>query len=349
MKYIFTLLAFIVFVVVSTAQSNVTEIWTNYNGFWSSSATTINPVRPDNSHELLAFRFGSTIYSTGVDDQKLIDNGVVSFTPLNFRSLPIPTLPTTGSSSYFIGFGQLFDGLDNAVDNGNTNPFAPITNGAQVASFLTDGIQGLDLGTNITNIPSGTISRFNLSSAGVTLNQIGDGVPDILISQTAQPVATNVDQLRFVNSSGDTVGNIVTLNISQQPRVGNWLPDFYNFNSTQFQSNFIKSERPIHFFAIDLSAFGITSSNASNAVALLYTPGGSSDPSFIAFNEPSLGVAAQLTVIGVVPSNQNCDGTLPSSIQVQLEDQNGNAVAQSGITITASLASGPGNITGTLS
>lgn len=345
MKNIYFLLFFVICGSSLFAQ-DVTEIWTNYDGFWNSSSTNINPVRPDNSHELLAFRYGANVFSTGVDDQKLDDNGV-TYIPLNFRALPIASLPTSGSNSYFVGLGQLIDGLDAAVDNGPIIPFAPITNGTQVASFLTDGIQGLDLGTNIANIPGGTESRFNLSSAGITLNQIGDNQPDILVSQTAQPVNNNVDQLRFVDSSGNTVGSVVTLNISNEPVVGNWLPDFYNFNSTQTTTTFIKSPRPIHFFAVDLADFNINASNAANAVALIYRPGGTSDPSFIAFNEPSLGVAAQLSVV-LQPTEQNCDGTLPIDIQVQLEDQNGFAVAQGGLAITASLETGPGDLIGTL-
>jgi hypothetical protein len=111
MKNIFTFLICLLFVNVSIAQNNVTEIWTNYNGFWNSSSTSINPILPNNSHELLAFRFGTTIYSTGVDDAKLTANGITTFTPLTVRALPIASLPLTGISSYFIGLGNLIDGI----------------------------------------------------------------------------------------------------------------------------------------------------------------------------------------------------------------------------------------------
>ena len=190
-----------------------------------------------------------------------------------------------------------------------------------------------------------------MSSAGITPANVGDGIPDILVSQSAQP-SSNTDQLEFVDSFGNTVGNIVSLDITLEPVVGNWIVDFYEFNSTQPQSNFINTPRPLHFFTVDFADFGITTGvggNVGDAVALLYRPNGNSDPSFIAFNEPSLGVATQLTVLSTtVPSNQNCDGTLPSNIQVRLEDKNGNAVAQDGINITASLESGPGSLAGTL-
>jgi len=342
-------LAFVLFLALNSLMysQDVTEIWTNYDGFWRSSSTSINPVKPENSHELLAFRFGTTVFSTGVDDALLTSNSVV-FTPLEVRALPIASLPTSGGGSYFIGLGQLFDGIDNGVDNGPTNPFSPISSGTDVARFLTDGEQGLDLGTNVTNIASGVTARFNLSSAGINLSNVNDGVPDILVSQTAQPSTNNPDVLRFIDALGNTVGNSVQLIITAEPSVGNWTPDFYNFNSTQTQPTFINTDRPIRFFAVDLADFGINASNISNAVALTYSPNGNSDPSFIAFNEPSLGVATQLSVI-LQPTQQNCDGTLQSDIQVQLADQNGNAVAQAGILVTAFLETGPGVLNGTTS
>lgn len=330
---------------IQSIECDVNEVWTNFGGFWNSSSSSLNPTNPNNSHELLAFEFNGINYSTGVDDTKLTNNGV-SFTALTMRSLPVASLPTTGSNSYFIGLGQLADGIDSGVNNGSTIPFEATLNGNEIAAFLTDGSQGLDLGTNVTNIPGTTTARFNLSSSGITTTNIGDGIPDILISQTAQP-SNNIDELEFVDTNGATVGNVVSLNITTEPVVGNWIVDFYEFDSTQGQNNFINTPRPIHFFAVDLASFGITAANANDAVALLYRPNGNSDPSFLAFNEPSLGVATQLNVLAGQPTQQNCDGTIPSDIQVQLEDQNDNAVAQSGLNITATLESGPGALTGT--
>lgn len=189
-----------VFFILSNLQAQVTEAWTDFGGYWRSSSTNLNPIRPNNTHHLLAFRFNGTIYSTNVNNNILDANGVTGYQNLNFRALPIATLPTTSSQpAYFIGLGANFDGLPSAVNNSPTEPFTAITNGNQVASFLTRGTKGLDLGSCLTNIPSGTTARFNLSSAGITTANINDGVPDILVSQIAQPTSTGVDQLRFVN------------------------------------------------------------------------------------------------------------------------------------------------------
>ena len=127
----------VIFTFTHTQAQEVTEIWTNYDGFWNSSEASPNPILPDNSHELLAFKFGATTYSTGVDDQKLTDNGV-AFTSLTMRALPVASLPNANVPPNFIGLGQFADGIDNNVDPGPTNPFNAGLSDAEVASFLTD-------------------------------------------------------------------------------------------------------------------------------------------------------------------------------------------------------------------
>ncbi|WP_432670964.1 T9SS type A sorting domain-containing protein [Flavobacterium sp. SM2513] len=333
-----------------SGSAQVTQIWTDYSTFWTSSSSSINAVKPNTAHDLLAFRWNGTNYSTGVNNAKLAANSV-TYTATKFRGLPINSVPLTGpSSAYFIGLGALVDGLATTVDNGSTNPFAPITTGIQKATYLTKGTQGLDLGSCLTNIPSGTPIRFNLSSNGITWSNVGDGIPDILISQVAQPSTTAADKFKFVNSSGVTVGNEISVLLSSAalyPTVGNWNVDFYENNSTQTTSTFVNTERTLKFYATDLSAFGITAGNYANAVALIYTPGGDSDPAFLAFNEPSLGVSTQLGITAQ-PTTSACDGTMASSFTVRLEDRNGLPVEQAGISITASMATGPGNLLGTL-
>lgn len=331
------------------SSAQVTRIWTDYNTFWTSGspAANINPVQPNTAHNLLAFRWNGTNYSTGVNNAQLTANGVL-FNGTKFRALPINAVPLTGGSSYFIGLGALVDGLPTTVDNGATNPFAPITTGSQKATYLTKGVQGLDLGSCLTNIPTTTI-RFNLSASGITIGNVGDGVPDLLVSQVASPSSTT-DTFKFVDAAGVTVGNEVAVTLNNNtnfPTVGNWNVDFYENNSTQSNDNFINTSRTLKFFAVDLSAFGITSGNYAGAVALIYTPGGASDPAFLAFNEPSLGVATKLAVTAQ-PTISTCEGTMGSGFTVQIQDQLGLVVQQAGIEITASMESGPGNLLGTL-
>ena len=348
---VLTILSFTLFS-INVTDAQVTEIWTDYQGFWRSSSSNINSIRPNNTHNLLAFRFNGIIYSTNVNNTILDNNGLMGmYNTLNFRALPVASLPTTGGSSYFVGLGAQFDGLPTTVNNSSTAPFNAITTGNQVASFITRGIRGLDLGSCLTNIPGGTSARFNLSSAGITIANVNDGIPDVLISQVAQPAGSDTDRLKFIDASGATVGNTVNVNLSnntQFPRVGSWNVDFYNFNSTQNNNSFINTNRDLRFFAVDLVSFGINAGNVGNAVALIYEPRGTSDPAFLAFNEPSLGVASKIA-ISSQPTDTSCNGSLSEVIQIQLEDSNGNAVSQSNLQIDAVLESGPGTLSGTLS
>lgn len=73
-----------------------------------------------------------------------------------------------------------------------------------LASFLTDGKKGLNIGTGLTNIPAGTVIEYTLSSNGINPSYINDGIPDILFVQIASPSSIG-DRMKFVNSSGVTV------------------------------------------------------------------------------------------------------------------------------------------------
>jgi len=328
---------------LSTSQAQVTGIYTDYEGFWQSGEGSINSDRPQNSHNLLGFTFNGTNYSTGVDDAKLTAEGITSFTASNFRALPFNALLTSGGGSYFVALGQLFDGLDNSTNNGPTEPFPNNLTGQGLTQFLTNGERGLNLGSGFSNIPSTSDFEFKLSATGINSASIGDGVPDIFVSQIAQPSGV-ADVAKFVDASGNTVGNQVSLNIQASPVVGQWLIDFYRLNSTAGITN---TRRDIRFRALDVSDFGITTTNIGSVVALEYTFSGSSDPAFIAYNEESLSVARQLTVISQ-PTESACDGTMVENFQVQIEDFTGTPVEQAGFAVTASIETGPGDLNGTV-
>lgn len=344
-NYLLLIMLFVGFL----ANAQVTQIYTDYNGFWTSSnisgETVSNTVRPNLQHNLLAFKIGTTVYSTGVNNGKLTENGVTGFLNTKFRALPILSVPLTGGTSYFRGIGALADGTSATAVTGS---LPAITTGEQKALMLTDGIQGLGLGSGLANIPTTTL-EFNLSTKGITVANIGDGVPDILVSQIATPDGT-LDKMYFVDNNNVRVGIELLINMSDsnpQPTVGNWLVDFFNNNGTAAAGAFTNTERVIKFFAADLSQFGITTANAGSARKLVYVPGGTSDPAFLAFNEPSVGVAAKLAV-ATQPTTSNCDGTMPSNFTVKLQDAFGFDVPQAGYTITASMYSGPGQLLGTL-
>jgi hypothetical protein len=128
--------------------------------------------------------------------------------------------------------------------------------------------------------------------------------------------------------------------------------------SENFNSNDIFSGTNTHF---DLSAFGQEQTEAITYVntnryfitseSFSFTQLGftfSDYGKLIAFNEFPLGDATQISILNQ-PATQECQGTLASPIEVQLEDENDNAINQSGFTITASLDSGLGTLQGTTS
>ena len=49
----------------------VTEVISDYGGYWKSGSGAINPIKPDNSHNLIAFSYNGVRYSTGVNDHLL--------------------------------------------------------------------------------------------------------------------------------------------------------------------------------------------------------------------------------------------------------------------------------------
>lgn len=335
---------------INLLAQRVTGIYTDYNGFWHSRSGAVNPVKPQNHHDLLAFTYGSTTYSTGVNNGLLTSNGV-SFSAQRFRALPVKTLPLTGSSSYFVGLGQLYDGINNGVNNSSSLPFSgnPVS-GSVLASFLTDGKKGLNIGTGLTNISAGTVIEYTLSSNGINPSYINDGIPDILFVQIASPSSIG-DRMKFVNSSGVTVGNEFVFDLSNStnfPRVADWMADFYNPNSTQNSSGFINTERAISALAIDLSALGITAANSNTVAKLVYITSGQSDPAFIAYNEPAMSFPAGLTVSSQ-PLIYQPSAPLASPILVQLKDGSNNAVQESNVLVQVTIESGNGTLLGTLS
>ncbi|RYE11630.1 MAG: hypothetical protein EOP51_32760, partial [Sphingobacteriales bacterium] len=117
-------------------------IITDFGGFWRSTGASPNAISPDNSHHLLSFTYNNVTYSTGVNDSRLTANGV-SFVPGNFKSLPVAgisgTTPASGSSIYI----ALAKNVDGSANVGNASTVSSYT----VMKSLTDGLNGLDLGT----------------------------------------------------------------------------------------------------------------------------------------------------------------------------------------------------------
>ena len=76
---------FLVFFIQNMMYQDVIEIWTNYKGFWNSSEASPNPVLPDNSHEILAFKFINTSCKMISSNIILVkSNASASYIPPNY-------------------------------------------------------------------------------------------------------------------------------------------------------------------------------------------------------------------------------------------------------------------------
>lgn len=284
-KEIFPLL-FIVFLLLGstgrmTAQE-INHIYTDYLGFWSSGVGDLNPVRPDYSNNLVGFTFEGRTYSTGVNDGVLTQYGV-DFIPMHYQALPVLSIDIASGESRFAKFGEMQDGLHNGM---NPNGLFPYTFPIKLSDVLTDGIQGLDISTGVTNIKNADGSLIEMEYQFTTIesiDNIGDGLPDILVSQIAQPVSGNIDQMWFIDNNRQLVGNIISIDQTNLPSLGKSMNDFYDPNGNT-ANKIIYSERDIRISAYDAAEFGLTVQNYDQATGLIYKMGGTSDPAFIAFN-----------------------------------------------------------------
>ena len=260
-------------VVPAAAQQAVSGVVTDYNGYWKTSTSTVNTIKPQNSHNLLAFTYKSVQYSTGVNDPLLTSHGE-TFTPGDFWCLPIANISGTVNSNTKIGLGQMYDG----VHNGASNP-APA---GDITTYLTDGIKGLNIGTCIANLPAGTMSFF---VSNIRPENIGDGIPDIVVTQVADP-SNSFDRYAFTDADGNVIGQTKDIVFTNITPVANWTADFYEASQHPIvlTSGFTNTDRPMRLWAADLSDFGITAANYSTIARFRITLSGNSDVAFAAYN-----------------------------------------------------------------
>ncbi|RZK37231.1 MAG: DUF11 domain-containing protein, partial [Pedobacter sp.] len=313
------------------SQTGATHIYTDYGGFWSSGFGAVNSILPDNDHNLLAFRYKNVTYSTGVNNGILGANGI-TYQNTRFQAFPVKDVPLSNGNSVFAAYGSLRDNLPGVV--GLPAPFNPPPN-LQISAVLADGINGLNIGTGVTNIPSNSEALTFSFGAITNATQIGDGIPDILISQIADAGnGDKADQLYFEDGSGNRVGNIVsiTLSSSSVPVLGNWSIDFYNPSGSAGLTP--PQSRPIRLWAADAADFGITQANYSNALVLRYKLNGSSDPAFLAFSTSFIQIVSVND--DIASTNQNT----PVNINVLANDEPISALNPNSMAITQQPANG---------
>lgn len=248
-----------------------TQIYTDFNGYWTTAAGADNPVQPDDSHHLLGFTWQGTVYSTGVDDGRLVSEGVPHSEQI-YQAFPVRNIQPKSSGTY-IGLAQLYDGVDGGISD--PPPFAVPPN---LSTFLTDGLQGLDYGTGVANIAAGNVI-FDFSGI-IDPSQISDGIPDVLVTQFADPSAT-LDEIFLTDENGIQIGNSLSINHTTIDILGQWSADFYVLNGNS--AAFTKSSRDLRLWVAELESFGINMGNYQDVRSLRYRLNGSSDLAFAAY------------------------------------------------------------------
>ncbi len=265
-----------------TAQV-VNEVITDYNGYWKSGTTALNSIKPDNNHNLLAFTYGGTTYSTGVNDALLTTKGQ-TYVAADFRALPMQNLTAAPNSETKIGIGAMVEGLRS---NSGVGP------SRSLGQYLNDGINGLNIGTAVANLPAG--SMF-LSVGTILTANIGDNVPDMLITQVADP-SGQYDRYEFTDINGVRVGNSVDIVLNNIPPVGQWTANFFEATgSTILTSGLSNTSRDLRLWAADFSAFGINVTNVASVAYFRIILKGTSDIAFVAYNTKTITLNSSLSI-----------------------------------------------------
>ncbi|WKB81249.1 T9SS type B sorting domain-containing protein [Cellulophaga lytica] len=284
--------------------TSVTEIFTNFNDFWRSSSASPNTVRPNLSHELLAFTSGGTTFSTGVIDDDLFDansNGLMDGIDTNndgSSDLSISESNWLGLTPSNNIYGEMT--IEASLNDGDVNNALGLTVVGDPTTdplnpLLTNGQNSLDLGTGIANI--GNSWTYEIDP--IVATTVGDGIPDILLTQIAQPGGAG-HVISLYDANGAPLGNAVQVQASGSGAlssvVGSYDLDVYYPNGSVFFAN---TTREYRLATIELSEFGIPAANIGDVAFLRLELSNDADIAFLAYNTDSFsGFCANLDTDG---------------------------------------------------
>ncbi len=292
------------------AAQSISGIYTDFNGYWHSTSVSTSPI-PNNSHNLLGFTWNGVTYFTGVDNDAILNTqlGTGNFIPMGFQAFPVASLPTPSGSSVYVGVGANYGGADD-VDMGLPS--------GSMEYYLTDGKNGLDIGTGVYNLPLGGESKYTVVS--INPDAVGDGKPDIIVAQMGDYGQGSArDIFKFVDAGGNTVGNSQTVDFYNVGAVGTGDFKFYSVSSSgnlTFTTN-PTGTRPLRLVAFDFADF-ISTADIANIKSFVQVLSGVSDQPFIAYNNQAIVVYQ--TVSGYVYNETGTSGY--GDIQIELYKDN---------------------------
>jgi hypothetical protein len=246
----------------------VNEITTDFGGGWTSGDGTaghagINPIQPNNSHNLISFRANGINYNAST----------------TWRGMPVST-----ALSNEVMYGSAMDGTTAA--NIGPPPF-PVSNN-NVRDYLNAGSRGMDLGTASNN---STGQTFTYSLITIDPTKVNDGIADLLFMDVA--VSRGGEQIRMLDYQFNTIGTPYTILSSDWNKVGNWRVDRWNVNTGLPAEN--NSSKEIHAVAIEFSDI-IQPSDLGRLALIEISIPVATDVAFLAYNGETLSI-----VPGVAP------------------------------------------------
>lgn len=289
--------------VVKNNSSNVKvdRIYTDYNGFWSSAAaSSVAANQPNTRHNLLAFQYNGTVYSTGVDDSKLTTNGV-TFNSQYYRAFSTQGVSGKTHSSLLLAMADLIDGT---AQSAAADPNSTEIQGLTCYDVLVDGTNGLDLGTGVTNFNTQSAISFDSSNVQAGTGDVffTDNIPDVLLTQIADPSGTDI--YHFADENGNIIGHPVRITMASFSAIGRYRMDLFKFpNNADLGtatpdgvSSISAGTRDIRMIGLRFSDFGIDASNFSSVKSFDMVAGGGADIAFIAYNTASFDIKAPVIV-----------------------------------------------------
>lgn len=266
------------------AQTVIQKVFTDYNGFLESSVLDFDIKIVRDSHNVIGFQWKGNYFSTGVNDSLLLANKPeLPFIKQPFTSFPSDSLAPPVNHNKFsnlIGVPTNYKG--SLVSN--------------YRNFITDGKKGLDVSTAVFNMRL-EVPSMKFNNLTVSENSIGDGIPDIIVTQTGQP-SINEDLFYFQDKNGVNIGVVYSVLFDQ---IGTLLKTDYKFYNLNYGhedqdlifASFIDGERDLRMLAFDWSDLGITKDELSagfykKIYSFSQKFSGESDIAFIAYNQNSL-------------------------------------------------------------
>lgn len=270
----------------AAATAGVNRVITDHGGYFTS-VNKNNTTLPNTINNLTGFGFGSSVYTTGVDNTTVLSHFPGAITA-RFYGLPVFEIAgnTSGSNDFLI-MGSLIDGST------ASKILTPEIAALRAEDVLTDGKQGLALGTGVTNLSSSAILTFSVDNIDAT--KINDEIPDVLITQIAV-VTANSDVYAFIDANGNIIGTPKQATLQSIPEIASYKDDLFNLPSnTPYAtatpingSGAINETKTVRMIAFKLSDFGLDSGNIGSITGFRIFPGGQSDMAFIGYNADAI-------------------------------------------------------------